>query len=63
MEEALCARIERPKKNQRPVDPKPPLPRSVSESDVTDLSSAWTTAAITICAMRSPRRMVKGAVP
>ena len=49
--------------DQRPVEPNPPLPRAVAESVATGTSSAWTTDAITICAMRSPRRIVNGTSP
>jgi hypothetical protein len=49
--------------NQRPVEPKPPLPRSVAESATAATSSARITGAITICAIRSPRRIGNGASP
>ncbi len=48
---------------QRPVEPKPPVPRSVAESDDAGTSSARITAATIICAMRSPRLIGNGASP
>ena len=47
----------------RPVLPKPPAPRSVSESSSTSSNSATVHTASIICAMRSPRRMAKDSVP
>lgn len=47
----------------RPVEPKPPLPRSVSLSAAATTSSACVTGAMTICAIRSPRLIVKSVAP
>jgi hypothetical protein len=58
---ANCLRT--PTESQRPVEPKPPLPRSVEDSTSTGTSSARVTDAITICAIRSPRRTWNGAWP
>src|SRR5205807_8846842 len=46
-----------------PVLPKPPSARAVSSSDSTTLNEARDTGAMTICAIRSPRRIVNGSVP
>lgn len=47
----------------RPVEPKPPDPRSVSSRLPVSTSRARETGAITSCAMRSPRRISIGASP
>ena len=46
-----------------PVDPKPPAPRIVSSRLSSSRHVACSTGAITSCAMRSPRRMMKSSSP
>ena len=46
-----------------PVDPNPPDPRAVSSRSLTSATAAWITGAMTIWAMRSPRRTVKSSAP
>src|SRR5699024_8895923 len=48
---------------RRPVDPKPPVPRSVASSSSTSTSSAWTTGAITSWAIRSAGLIVTTECP
>ena len=49
--------------SHRPVEPKPPAPRSVAPSSSTSRNSARSTGAGTSWAIRSPRRTSNGSAP